>query len=137
MSTHGDVDLGHTLAGWTGTALAVLGLGVLGVSVVAVSPPLFLLGTGLGLLAGLATWVLHLAGWGKPSGPRSREQRPWRLRDLGARRGHPDCLGCRMAGRRLATATAVTAGRVAAVDQTASTVPGPTRQGRGKSPVPE
>ncbi|MFE5511678.1 HGxxPAAW family protein [Streptomyces sp. NPDC056529] len=137
MSAHGDVDLGHTLAGWTGTALAVAGLSALGASVVALSPSLLLLGTGLGLLAGLTTWGLHLVGWGKSSGPRPREQWPWRVRDLGARRGHPDCLGCRMAGRRPATATGFMAGRVTAVDQTACTVPGPTRQGRGNSPVPE
>ncbi|MET9934938.1 MULTISPECIES: HGxxPAAW family protein [unclassified Streptomyces] len=139
MSAHGDVDLGHTLAGWAGTALAVTGLGVLGVSVVAASLPLLLLGTGLGLLAGVTAWVLHLAGWGKPSGPRPRQEWPWRVRDLGARRGHPDCLGCRTAGRRPATAavgTPVTAGRMTAVDRTASTVPGPTRQDRGNSPVP-
>ncbi|MFJ5933974.1 HGxxPAAW family protein [Streptomyces sp. NPDC093071] len=139
MSTHGDVDLGHTLAGWTGTALAVVGLGVLGVSVVAVSAPLLLLGTGLGLLAGVTTWLLHLAGRGKPSGPRSRQEWPWRVRDPGARRGHPDCLGCRMAGRRPAAAavgTTVTAGRVTAVDRAASTVPGPARRDRGDSPVP-
>lgn len=37
MSAHGDVDLGHTLAGWTGTAIAVAGLSVLGLSVVTVS----------------------------------------------------------------------------------------------------
>ncbi|MFF5639448.1 HGxxPAAW family protein [Streptomyces sp. NPDC012825] len=134
MSAHGDVDLGHTLAGWTGTALAVAGLSVLGASVVAVSLPLLLSGVGLGLLAGLTTWVLHLAGWGKPSGPRPREQWPWRARDLGARRGHPDCLGCRMVGRRPAT---VMAGRVAAAVQTSSTVPGPSQQDRGNSPVPE
>ncbi|MFF9505342.1 HGxxPAAW family protein [Streptomyces sp. NPDC014656] len=138
MSAHGDVDLGHTLAGWTGTGLAVAGLSVLGLAVVAVSPPLFLLGTGLGLLAGVTTWMLHLAGWGKPSGPRPREDWPWRVRDLGARRGHPDCPGCRIAGRRPATAavgTTATAGRVAP-DQTESTVPGPAQQHRENSPVP-
>ncbi|MFD3571497.1 HGxxPAAW family protein [Streptomyces sp. NPDC058667] len=119
MSAHGDVDLGHTLAGWTGTALAVAGLSVLGVAVVAVSPPLALIGGGLGVLAGPTTWLLHLAGWGKPSGPRPRGDWPWRVRDLGARRGHPDCLGCRMAGRRPATVTAV---RVTVADRVASEV---------------
>ncbi|MFI8404658.1 hypothetical protein ACIGG5_30975 [Streptomyces sp. NPDC085463] len=97
--------------------------GPLGVSVVSVSPPLLLLGTGLDLLAGVTAWLPHPAGRGKPGGPRPR-----RVRDVGARRGHHDRPGCRMAGRRPATTavdTTVTAGRVAAVDQTASTVPGP------------
>lgn len=110
MSAHGDVDLGHTVAGWTGTAIAVVGLSILGLAVVAVSQPLALMGAGIGALAGLATWLLHLAGWGKPTGPRPASEWPWRLRDQAARHGHPDCLGCRMAGRRTpATAPAPSA----------------------------
>ncbi|MFF8293380.1 HGxxPAAW family protein [Streptomyces sp. NPDC016309] len=100
MSAHGDVDLGHTLAGWTGTLIGLAGLCVTGSAVVAVSLPLAL--TGLGVLgaAAVVTWVLHLAGWGKPSGPRPEGEWPWRVRDAAARHGHADCLGCRMAGRR-------------------------------------
>ncbi len=52
------------------------------------------------MLALLVTWALHLAGRGKPSGPRPREERSRRVRDSGARAGHAECLGCRMAGRR-------------------------------------
>ncbi|MFG3343528.1 HGxxPAAW family protein [Streptomyces sp. NPDC048018] len=100
MSAHGNVDLGHTVAGWTGTAVAVVGLSVLGLSVVTVSPPLALLGAGLGVLAALTTWWLHLAGWGKPTGPRPESEWSWRVRDRTALRGHPHCLGCRLAGRR-------------------------------------
>ncbi|MFF6884901.1 HGxxPAAW family protein [Streptomyces sp. NPDC012421] len=54
--------------------------------------------------APVVTWLLHLAGWGKPSGPRPPDQWDWRVRDTTARTGHPDCLGCRLAGRRAPTA---------------------------------
>ncbi|MFK0224208.1 HGxxPAAW family protein [Streptomyces sp. NPDC090303] len=100
MSAHGHVDLGHTVAGWTGTATGLLSLSVLGLSVITVSPPLALTGAGLGVLAVLVTWWLHLAGWGKPTGPRPESAWSWRAKDRTARRGHPDCLGCRMAGRK-------------------------------------
>ncbi|MEU6950276.1 HGxxPAAW family protein [Streptomyces sp. NPDC046316] len=106
MSAHGDVDLGHTVAGWVGTAVAFVGLGVLALAVVVVSLSLAVLGAGIGVFAGLVTWLLHLAGWGKPTGPRPAGEWSWRVRDLAARRGHPDCLGCRMAGRRVSAATA-------------------------------
>lgn len=100
MSAHGHVALGHTVAGWTGTAIALTGLCVLGVAVPAVSVTLAVLGGGILVLAGLTTWGLHLAGWGKPSGPRPEGEWSWRVRDHAARQGHPDCLGCRLAGRR-------------------------------------
>lgn len=103
MSAHGDVDLGHTLAGWTGTALAVVGATVAGVAVCAASPAGVLLGGAVTVVAGVVTWLLHLAGWGKPGGPRPEAEWSWRVRDTAAREGHPDCLGCRMAGRRSRT----------------------------------
>ncbi|WP_392667384.1 HGxxPAAW family protein [Streptomyces sp. LN785] len=106
MSAHEDVDLGHTFAGWVGTCLSVIGWTVLGAAVVTVSLPLALLGAGVTVLAALATWALHLAGWGKPGGPRPQSQWDWRVRDRTARRGHPGCLGCRMAGRRWETGRA-------------------------------
>ncbi|MFJ6851530.1 HGxxPAAW family protein [Streptomyces sp. NPDC091271] len=99
MSAHGDHDLGHTVAGWTGTAIGVLGGAVLGVAVIATSAALLWLGLGVLVLAGAACWALHLAGWGKPTGPRPRSAQDWRSRDTAARHGHPGCLGCRMAGR--------------------------------------
>lgn len=100
MSAHGHVDLGHTVAGWTGTVIGLVSLSVLGLSVITVSPPLALTGAGVGVLAGLVTWWLRLAGWGKPTGPRPESEWPWRVKDDTARHGHPGCLGCRMAGRR-------------------------------------
>lgn len=67
---------------------------------IAVCAPLILSGIAVIVLAAAITWLLHLAGRGKPSGPRAADQWDWRVKDLRARRGHPDCLGCRMAGRR-------------------------------------
>ncbi|AWT40923.1 MULTISPECIES: HGxxPAAW family protein [Streptomyces] len=101
MFVHGDDahDMGHTAAGWTGTAVATLGSSLCGLGLVTVSRPLLYAGAGVLLLALLVTWALHLAGWGKPSGPRPVEQWHWRVRDTGARAGHPGCLGCRLAGR--------------------------------------
>ncbi|MEU8773670.1 HGxxPAAW family protein [Streptomyces sp. NPDC048606] len=98
MSAHGHVDLGHTVAGWTGTTLALLGTAGAGAALCAAWTPGIWLGLGLVVAAGLVTWLLHLAGWGKPSGPRPESQWDWRTRDTSARTGHVDCLGCRLAG---------------------------------------
>ncbi|MDX2560377.1 hypothetical protein PV371_12055 [Streptomyces sp. TX20-6-3] len=103
MSAHGDVDLGHTLAGWTGTTLAGLGSAVAGAGICLDRTWALWLGAALAVLAAAVTWGLHLAGWGKPSGPRPADQWDWRVRDAGARHGHPDCLGCRLAGRTVTT----------------------------------
>ncbi|MFG1670829.1 HGxxPAAW family protein [Streptomyces sp. Y7] len=99
-------DEGHTVAGWTGTGIATVGSAVLGAGTCVVSAPLIV--GGLGILAGsvLVTWALHLSGWGKPSGPRPRGQWPMGVRDLTVRAGHPDCWGCRLAGRGRRTAAA-------------------------------
>ncbi|MEV5731092.1 MULTISPECIES: HGxxPAAW family protein [Streptomyces] len=105
MFIHGDdpYDLGHTLAGWTGVTVATLGSGLCGLGVIVPSGTIVGVGVGVLVLALLVTWMLHLAGWGKPSGPRPVEQWGWRVRDVSARAGHPGCLGCRLAGRRGAT----------------------------------
>ncbi|MFE6132531.1 HGxxPAAW family protein [Streptomyces sp. NPDC056437] len=108
MSAHGDHDMGHTVAGWTGTAMATAGTAALGAGLAAGSP----WGLGLGgvvvALSAFTTWLLHLAGWGKPSGPRPRPRgrRSWRTRDTTVRYGHPGCVGCRLAGRRQEAAVA-------------------------------
>ncbi|MEU6373969.1 HGxxPAAW family protein [Streptomyces sp. NPDC046909] len=98
MSAH-QYDEGHTVAGWTGFAVATAGSVVLGLGVVMVSA--LVVAGGLAVVAGsvLVTWVLHLSGWGKAPGRRPREQWGWRTRDLSAREGHPGCVGCRLAGR--------------------------------------
>ncbi|MFE5488189.1 HGxxPAAW family protein [Streptomyces sp. NPDC056527] len=107
MSAHGDYDLGHTVAGWTGTGIATVGCTAMGVAFAARSTVGLVLGGVVVVLAALTTWFLHLAGWGKASGPRPVDQQPWRVRDVAARHGHPDCLGCRMAGRNPAEVPAI------------------------------
>ncbi|MFK0219710.1 HGxxPAAW family protein [Streptomyces vinaceus] len=106
MSAHGDVDMGHTVAGWTGTALALIGFTGAGAAICAAWTPGIWLGLGLVAAAGIVTWSLHLAGWGKPSGPRPRAEWDWRTRDTAARTGHAQCLGCRAGGPRRAAAAA-------------------------------
>ncbi|MFD3326806.1 HGxxPAAW family protein [Streptomyces sp. NPDC058701] len=110
MSAHGDVDLGHTVAGWTGTTLALLGFTGSGVALCAAWIPGIWIGLAVVAAAGVATWLLHLAGWGKQSGPRPAVRRDWRIRDTAARAGHAECLGCRIAGPRRARAGAAVVG---------------------------
>ncbi|WP_328748613.1 hypothetical protein OHT57_24405 [Streptomyces sp. NBC_00285] len=98
MSAH-QYDEGHTVAGWTGVAVATVGTSVLGLGVCLVSGPLIVVGLVITALSALVTWALHLTGWGKPPGRRPREQWGMRVRDTGARQGHGECVGCRMAGR--------------------------------------
>jgi hypothetical protein len=92
-------DEGHTIAGWTGGAIATVGGAVLGLGVCMASFPV--IGAGLAVVAVsvLVTWVLHLSGWGKPPGVRPRGQWGMRVRDTQARQGHAECVGCRLAGR--------------------------------------
>ncbi|MFJ3643701.1 HGxxPAAW family protein [Streptomyces sp. NPDC090108] len=96
MSLH---DEGHTIAGWTGFAVATAGTGLLGAGVCTTSWPLAVVGLVLAGVSVLVTWALHLSGWGKPPGVRSRGQWGMRARDTGARAGHPGCVSCRLAGR--------------------------------------
>ncbi|MET7936067.1 HGxxPAAW family protein [Streptomyces sp. NPDC005322] len=113
-------DEGHTVAGWTGFFLATTGATVAGVGVIAWRPAIWL-GIGLVAVAVLATWFLHLAGWGKPPGPRRADRRSMRMRDLTARQGHPHCLGCRLAGRRGALVRTVEVSAPAVPQEAAAT----------------
>ncbi|MFE9020128.1 HGxxPAAW family protein [Streptomyces sp. NPDC007808] len=92
-------DEGHTVAGWTGTAIATIGASVLGAGVCLVSAGLIWGGLGIVAVSVLVTWALHLSGWGKPPGVRPRGEWGMGTRDLTAGAGHPDCWGCRLAGR--------------------------------------
>ncbi|MGX2997002.1 HGxxPAAW family protein [Streptomyces sp. JNUCC 64] len=94
----GQHDGGHTVAGWAGFTGTTVGSLVIGTGVVGWRPGIWL---GLAVLAATAalTWALHLAGWGKPPGPRPTGRRRLTARDPAAREGHPNCLGCRLAGR--------------------------------------
>ncbi len=89
MGAHADHDMGHTVAGWTGTAVVTLGFAVAGAAFVAGSGPGLWAGAALVLLGAVAAWVLHLAGRGKATGPRPRELRHWRTPDPAGRHGHP------------------------------------------------
>ncbi|MGK5698176.1 HGxxPAAW family protein [Streptomyces sp. URMC 128] len=113
MSAH-QYDHGHTVAGWVGTAIGSVGAVVAGAGVCFVSGVLIAGGLAIGVVALLVTWALHLAGWGKGPGIRPRAEWGWRVRDSGARAGHDECLGCRLAGRRKAGSgrTAEVAGAV-------------------------
>ncbi|MFE9433732.1 HGxxPAAW family protein [Streptomyces sp. NPDC006640] len=105
---HGNHDLGHTVAGWTGTAVAVLGFCLTGAALTQGSSAGIAGGTTVIVAAALVTWVLHLGGWGKPSGPRPVGEQNWRTKDRAAAEGHPGCLGCRLAGRPGARRSATT-----------------------------
>ncbi|MFD3695351.1 HGxxPAAW family protein [Streptomyces sp. NPDC058646] len=105
MSAH-PYDEGHTVAGWTGTAVATAGTSVTALGVIGWAPGIWL-GLAITAAALLVTWALHLAGWGKPPGLRPVDQWGMRVRDDSARQGHAQCLGCRLAGRRPAPARAV------------------------------
>ncbi|MET7356980.1 HGxxPAAW family protein [Streptomyces sp. NPDC005562] len=98
-------DEGHTVAGWAGSLIAMLGTVSAGAGVVGWRPGLWL-GLALLVAAALVAWVLHLAGWGKPPMPRSLDQRVFSSRDLSARAGHANCVGCRLAGRSVRGAEA-------------------------------
>lgn len=99
-------DEGHTIAGWTGFGIATVGSGVLGLGVVASSVPDVVIGLVITGASVLATWALHLSGWGKPPGVRPRNQWGLRTRDTQARAGHPGCFSCRLAGRGRGVASA-------------------------------
>ena len=98
MSAH-QYDEGHTVAGWTGVAIATVGTSVLGLGVCMVSGPLIVAGLVITALSALVTWALHLTGWGKPPGRRPRREWGMRVRDTGVRQGHAGCVGCRWGGR--------------------------------------
>ncbi|WP_329488314.1 hypothetical protein OG618_17050 [Kitasatospora sp. NBC_01246] len=99
MGAHDEHDMGHTVAGWTGVAIAIAGSAVAGVAFAAGSAAAFWTGLAVAAAGAPAAWLLHLAGWGKATGPRPAGRRHWRTRDTAARAGHTDCLGCRLAGR--------------------------------------
>ncbi|MEU6815801.1 HGxxPAAW family protein [Streptomyces sp. NPDC046860] len=102
-------DEGHTIAGWTGCAIATVGSGVVGAGVCTGSAAALVGGSVVVALSVLVTWALHLGGWGKPPGVRPRQEWGMRTRDTRARDGHAACVGCALAGRRPASAPVVTA----------------------------
>ncbi|MDX3116648.1 HGxxPAAW family protein [Streptomyces scabiei] len=127
-----EYDEGHTIAGWTGVAVATFGTALMGVGVCVVSGPALLGGGVVVVVSALVTWGLHLTGWGKPPGVRPRPEWGMRVRDEGARDGHPGCVGCRLAGRgRPASAALSVAGPTVAGDGTGVEVLGAAVVGAG------
>lgn len=108
MSAH-QYDEGHTVAGWTGFAVAIVGSAVLGLGMIMVSALVLAGGLAIVVVSVLVTWALHLTGWGKPPGRRPRAEWGMRVRDSSAREGHPGCVGCRLAGRGRVGGTTVKA----------------------------
>jgi hypothetical protein len=106
VSAH-QYDEGHTVAGWTGFAVAIVGSAVLGLGMIMVSALVLAGGLAIVVVSVLVTWALHLTGWGKPPGRRPRAEWGMRVRDSSARDGHPGCVGCRLAGRGRVGRTAV------------------------------
>ncbi|MFJ3928361.1 HGxxPAAW family protein [Streptomyces sp. NPDC090022] len=118
-------DEGHTVAGWSGTAVATAGAALAGVGVCGWAPGIWM-GAAVLVAAALLTWALHLTGWGKAPGPRPAAQWGMGTRDHSARAGHADCLGCRLAGRRPAPASGASPARTR-VTATAAPVAAPRR----------
>ncbi|WP_020134033.1 HGxxPAAW family protein [Streptomyces sp. 351MFTsu5.1] len=118
MSAH-QYDEGHTVAGWTGFGIATVGTAVAGLGVCLVSGVLIVGGLAVVGVSVLVTWALHLSGWGKPPGRRPREEWEMRVRDSGAREGHEECVGCRIAGRRRERPSATAVGAEAGAGATA------------------
>lgn len=100
-------DEGHTIAGWTGVAIAAVGSSGVGLGVCTASVPAVVGGLVIVAVSVLVTWLLHLSGWGKPPGVRPRDQWGMRVRDTRAREGHAACVACRLAGRGRSAASAV------------------------------
>ncbi|MCX4763327.1 hypothetical protein OG562_20605 [Streptomyces sp. NBC_01275] len=131
MSEH-IYDEGHTVAGWTGVAVAAVGAALAGVGVCAGSAAAIAGGLVVVGVSVLVTWGLHLAGWGKPPGVRPRAEWGMRVRDSGARGGHSGCAGCRLAGRgRTAVGALSVAGSTVGGDGTGMEVHGAAVVGGG------
>ncbi|WP_436758412.1 HGxxPAAW family protein [Streptosporangium sp. V21-05] len=72
---HEEHDMGHTVAGWTGSIVCITGFAISGVAMVAASVPFFWIGAGVVALGGALGWLLHQMGLGKEIGPRPASER--------------------------------------------------------------
>ncbi|MER5645444.1 HGxxPAAW family protein [Streptosporangium sp. NPDC002524] len=77
---HEEHDMGHTVAGWTGSIVCITGFAISGVAMVVASVPFFWIGAGVVALGGALGWLLHRLGLGKEIGPRPASERGMRLR---------------------------------------------------------
>jgi hypothetical protein len=72
---HEEHDMGHTVAGWTGSIVCITGFAISGVAMTAASVPFFWIGAGVVVLGGALGWLLHQMGLGKEVGPRPVSER--------------------------------------------------------------
>lgn len=77
---HEEHDMGHTVAGWTGSIVCITGFAISGVAMVAAGVPFFWIGAGVVALGGALGWLLHQMGLGKEIGPRPASERGMRRR---------------------------------------------------------
>lgn len=67
---------GHTLAGWTGATIIIIGFCVAGVFTVMAEPVGFWAGMAIVVLGGVAGLVMRMAGLGMPLPEKTRPSRP-------------------------------------------------------------
>ncbi|WP_440070511.1 HGxxPAAW family protein [Streptosporangium sp. OZ121] len=84
---HEEHDMGHTVAGWTGSIVCITGFAISGMAMVAASVPFFWVGAGVVALGGALGWLLHRMGLGKEIGPRPASERGMRRRPASSARG--------------------------------------------------
>ncbi|MGS2646767.1 HGxxPAAW family protein [Streptosporangium sp. LJ11] len=77
---HEEHDMGHTVAGWTGSIVCITGFAISGVAMVSASVLFFWVGAGVVALGGSLGWLLHRMGFGKEIGPRPAAERGMRRR---------------------------------------------------------
>ncbi|MEV4525711.1 HGxxPAAW family protein [Streptosporangium sp. NPDC049304] len=77
---HEEHDMGHTVAGWTGSIVCIIGFAISGVAMTAADVLFFWIGAGVVILGGALGWLLHRLGFGKEIGPRPVSERGMRRR---------------------------------------------------------
>ncbi|WP_051753292.1 HGxxPAAW family protein [Streptosporangium amethystogenes] len=87
---HEEHDMGHTVAGWTGSIVCITGFAISGLAMVAASVPFFWAGVGVVVLGGALGWLLHQMGFGKEIGPRPVSERGMRRRPAPRTAGRHD-----------------------------------------------
>ncbi|MEV4377939.1 HGxxPAAW family protein [Streptosporangium sp. NPDC049644] len=87
---HEEHDMGHTVAGWTGSIVCMTGFAISGLAMVADGVVFFWAGVGVVVLGGALGWLLHRMGFGKEIGPRPVSERGMRRRRVPRTAGRHD-----------------------------------------------